>query len=140
MDVKTAAGVKRQEVTVNDGDDLQQTTKRAIYADFRVGEINTARDEEFLELRYPGGEVMLAVGQAYGDVDALAVSHAHVSQAQVVIAGIEQRAGFVDAMRFVHFQSHAQQGEFEQISEVDFVIDDEDAACGFFSSHDLPRR
>ena len=73
LDVKTAAGVKRQEVTVNDGDDLQQTTKRAIYADFRVGEINTARDEEFLELRYPGGEVMLAVGQAYGDVDALAV-------------------------------------------------------------------
>ncbi|CAN7599599.1 DEAD/DEAH box helicase family protein [Variovorax paradoxus] len=73
LDVKTATGVKRQEVTVSDGDDLQQTTKRAIYADFRVGEINTAKGEEFLELRYPGGEAMLAVGQAYGDVDALAV-------------------------------------------------------------------
>jgi type III restriction enzyme len=65
--------VKRQEVTVSDGDDLQQTTKRDIYIDFRVGEINTAKGEEFLELRYPGGEIMLAVGQAYGDVDALAV-------------------------------------------------------------------
>ena len=73
LDVKTAAGVKRQEVTVSDGDDLQQTTKRDIYADFRVGEINTAKGSEFLELRYPGGEVMLAVGQAHGDVDALAV-------------------------------------------------------------------
>jgi len=73
LDVKTATGVKRQEVTVSDGDDLQQTTKRDIYADFRVGEINTSKGEEFLELRYPGGEAMLAQGQAYGDVDALAV-------------------------------------------------------------------
>jgi type III restriction enzyme len=73
LDVKTSTGVRRQEVTVSDGDDLQQTTKRDIYADFRIGEINTAKGEEFLELRYPGGEAMLAVGQAYGDVDALAV-------------------------------------------------------------------
>jgi type III restriction enzyme len=73
LDVKTATGVNRQEVTVNDGDDLWQSTKREIYTDFRVGEINTAKGEEFLELRYPGGEAMLAVGQAYGDVDALAV-------------------------------------------------------------------
>ena len=73
LDVKTATGVKRQEVTISDGDDLQQTTKRAIYADFRIGEISTAKGEEFLELRYPGGEAMLVVGQAHGDVDALAV-------------------------------------------------------------------
>ena len=73
LHVQTASGVKVQEVVVNDGDDLQQTTRRAIYADFRVGEINTAKDEEFLELRYPGGEVYLAVGQAHGDVDALAI-------------------------------------------------------------------
>lgn len=73
LDVATANGVKRQEVTVCDGDDLEQITKRAIYADFRIGEINTAKDEEFLELRYPGGEAYLALGQAHGDVDALAV-------------------------------------------------------------------
>ena len=73
LDVKTATGVTRQELTVNDGDDLQQTAKRDIYADFRVGEIRTAKGEELLELRYPGGEAFLAVGQAYGDVDALAV-------------------------------------------------------------------
>ncbi len=73
LDMTTANGVKRQEVTVCDGDDLEQSTKRAIYADFRIGEINVAKDEEFLELRYPGGEAYLALGQAHGDVDALAV-------------------------------------------------------------------
>jgi type III restriction enzyme len=73
LHVQTASGVKPQDVVVNDGDDLQQTTRRAVYADFRVGEINTAKDEEFLELRYPGGEVYLAIGQAHGDVDALAI-------------------------------------------------------------------
>ena len=74
LDVTTANGVKRQEVMVSDGDDLEQTSKkRAIYADFRIGEINAAKGEEFLELRYPGGEVYLAVGQAHGDVDVLAV-------------------------------------------------------------------
>ena len=73
LDVATRSGVKRQEVTVSDGDDLEQTASRAIYADFRVGEINTAKGDEFLELRYPGGEAYLALGQAHGDVDALAV-------------------------------------------------------------------
>lgn len=73
LHVQTATGAKPQELTVNDGDDLQQLAKRAVYADFRVGEISTAKGEEFMELRYPGGEVYLALGQAHGEVDALAV-------------------------------------------------------------------
>ncbi|MEG7405836.1 type III restriction-modification system endonuclease [Serratia marcescens] len=74
LDKQTATGVQRAEVTVSDGDDLQQSADgRAIYADFRVGEINTAKGEAFMELRYPGGEVFLQPGQAHGDVDALAV-------------------------------------------------------------------
>lgn len=74
LDKQAATGVQRVEVTVSDGDDLQQSADgRAIYADFRVGEINTAKGEEFMELRYPGGEVFLQLGQAHGDVDALAV-------------------------------------------------------------------
>lgn len=71
LDVQTAKGVQRQELTVSDGDDLQQLAGRDIYADFRVGEINTTRDEAFLELRYPGGEIFLKTGQASGDVDPL---------------------------------------------------------------------
>jgi type III restriction enzyme len=73
LHVQTATGAKPQVLAVNDGDDLQQLAKRAVYADFRVGEINTAKGEEFMELRYPGGEVYLALGQAHGEVDALAV-------------------------------------------------------------------
>lgn len=73
LHVQTASGAKPQVLTVNDGDDLEQLAKRAVYADFRVGEINTAKGEEFMELRYPGGEVYLALGQAHGEVDALAV-------------------------------------------------------------------
>jgi type III restriction enzyme len=73
LDVQTATGVKRREETVQDGDDLQQTTKRAVYADCRVGEIRVERGNEYVELRVPGGEQSLSPGQAWGDVGALAV-------------------------------------------------------------------
>lgn len=73
LHVQEAGGPKLREVSVSDGDDLQQITKRPIYADFRVGEINIVKGGEFMELRYPGGEVALAIGQAHGGVDELAV-------------------------------------------------------------------
>lgn len=73
LDTQAAHGVARKEVTVQDGDDLEMTTGRAIYADCRVGEIRVAMGDEFLELRYPGGEQYLRLGQTYGDVDPLAV-------------------------------------------------------------------
>ena len=73
LDVDTASGVQRREVIVQDGDNLEQTTKRAIYADCRVGEIRVANGSEYMELRVPGGEHYLKPGEAWGDVDALAV-------------------------------------------------------------------
>jgi type III restriction enzyme len=73
LDIETSTGVQRREVTVQDGDDLEQTTRRAIYADSRVGEIRVAKGNEFMELRVPGGEQYLRPGQAWGDVDALVV-------------------------------------------------------------------
>ncbi|MEE9394841.1 MAG: DEAD/DEAH box helicase family protein [Planctomycetota bacterium] len=74
LDVETKAGVRRKEVTVRDGDDLEQTTGRAVYEDCRIGEIRVAKGSESLELRVPGGEHYLAKGDAHGDVDALAVA------------------------------------------------------------------
>lgn len=65
LDVQTARGVKRQEVTVHDGDNLEQTTKRAIYADCRIGEIRVAKGKEYMELRVPGGEEFLKPGEAW---------------------------------------------------------------------------
>jgi type III restriction enzyme len=72
-DVETATGTQRREVTVQDGDDLEQTTKRAIYRDCRVGEIRTKKGSEFMELRVPGGEQYLKPGEAWGAVDPLAI-------------------------------------------------------------------
>jgi len=73
LDVQTSSGVRRREVVVQDGDDLEQATKRAIYADCRVGEIRVEKGNEYVELRVPGGEEYLRPGEAWGDVDALAV-------------------------------------------------------------------
>jgi type III restriction enzyme len=73
LDVETGSGIKRQEKAVQDGDHLEQTTGRAIYADCRIGEIRVEKGNEYLELRVPGGEQYLKPGQAWGDVDALAV-------------------------------------------------------------------
>jgi len=73
LDVETGGGVRRQEVTVQDGDNLEQTTRRAIYSDCRIGEIRVEKGNEYMELRVPGGEQFLRPGQAWGDVDHLSV-------------------------------------------------------------------
>lgn len=73
LDIETRSGVQRKEVTVQDGDDLEQTTGRAIYADCRVGEIRVEPGNEFMELRYAGGEKYLRPGEAWGDLDPMAV-------------------------------------------------------------------
>jgi len=73
LDVETRTGVQRQEITVQDGDMLNMLTGRELYADCRIGEIRAARGSEHMELRVPGGEHFLRPGEAYGDVDLLAV-------------------------------------------------------------------
>ncbi len=73
IDVQAGTGVDRRKVTVQDGDNLEMTTGRAVYHDCRVGEIRVAKGNEFMELRYPGGEQYLRQGEAYGDVEPLAV-------------------------------------------------------------------
>jgi type III restriction enzyme len=80
LDVQTATGVVRREVTVQDGDDLEQHTHRAMYSDFRVGEIRVAKNDQFVELRYPGGEKYLRPGQAHGDVEPLAVQRQMIAR------------------------------------------------------------
>ena len=74
LDIATAHGVARQTVTVAPLDKLEELTKREIYRDHIIGQdIRDAKYDKFMELRYPGGEEYLRPGQAYGDVDALAV-------------------------------------------------------------------
>lgn len=73
LDVEESGKVRRRELNVQDGDLLELTTGRAVYHECRVGEIRVERGNEFMELRVPGGEHFLRIGQAFGDVDALAV-------------------------------------------------------------------
>ena len=73
LDVESANGVRRMERTVQDGDDLEQETGRAVYHDCRIGEIHVGGGRDFVELRVPNEECWLRVGEAFGDVDALGV-------------------------------------------------------------------
>jgi len=74
LHVATASGVRPQVIEVAPLDKLEQITKREIYKDHIIGqEIRDAKGDQFMELRYPGGEQYLRPGQAYGDVEALAV-------------------------------------------------------------------
>ena len=73
LDMEVAGGVRRRVRTVQDGDDLEQETGRAVYRDCRIGEIRVGKGSAFVELRVPGGEYFLGAGEAWGDVDAAAV-------------------------------------------------------------------
>ena len=73
IDVEETNRVRRRQVTVRDGDDLEQTTGRAVYRDCRIGEIRVGKGSAFVELRTPGGERFLQEGEAWGDVDASAI-------------------------------------------------------------------
>jgi type III restriction enzyme len=73
LDMQAASGVQRREVTVHDGDDLEQTTGRSVYQDCRIGEVRVERGNEFVELRVPGGEQYLKPGEAWGEVDGRSV-------------------------------------------------------------------
>ena len=73
LDMQAAGRVRRQEMVVQDGDNLELTTGRAVYRDCRIGEIRVERGNQLMELRVPGGEQYLRPDQAYGDIDASAV-------------------------------------------------------------------
>lgn len=78
LDVLGRAGsVQRKEVVVQDGDDLEQTTGREIYANMRVGTLRAAtkspKTEALMELHVPGGQQYLTVDESWGGVEPLAV-------------------------------------------------------------------
>ena len=110
IDVLEGKTVRRKEVTVQDGDDLEELTNRAIYADCRIGEIRVAKDSQFLEVKLPGGETFLEPGQAVGDVDADALKrlmirrtiHEHLDkEKRLAPLGIKVLSlFFIDAVEF----------------------------------------
>lgn len=69
IDTQSGAHISRKPLWVQDGDDLEQTTKRQVYANCRIGEIRSGKGKELLELKTPGGEHFLRSGEAFGDID-----------------------------------------------------------------------
>ncbi|MCL4844392.1 MAG: DEAD/DEAH box helicase family protein [Bryobacteraceae bacterium] len=67
LDVQRGTGVSRETVTVVPGEDLEQTTGRAVYAGHLVQNIGCKAGEEFLELS--NLEKPLRPGESIGDVD-----------------------------------------------------------------------
>jgi type III restriction enzyme len=114
IDMLEGKQVRRKEVPVQDGDDLEELTKRAIYTDCRIGEIRAGRDDQLLELKLPGSETFLQPGQAVGDVDADALKrlmlrrtiHEHLEkEKRLAPLGIKVLSlFFVDAVE--HYRSY----------------------------------
>jgi type III restriction enzyme len=62
-------GVSPTVVELTGNDDLEQETKRDVYADVRVGEIRGGKGQETIELRLPGDTLWLKKGETYGGID-----------------------------------------------------------------------
>jgi type III restriction enzyme len=71
LDVQHLFEVKREVVTVSPGNNLEEITKRAVYADCLVQNIGCKSGDEFLELS--NQEKVLRLGEAIGDVDGDAI-------------------------------------------------------------------
>jgi type III restriction enzyme len=67
LDMQRGTALSREAVSVQPGDDLQQLTRRAVYADCLVQNIGCKAGGEFLELS--NLEKPLRLGEAVGDVD-----------------------------------------------------------------------
>jgi type III restriction enzyme len=69
IDVAQGKNVRRRVMTVEDGDDLEQETGRAIYENCRIGTITCGKDNQSMEISVPGGEYVLHPGEEVGGVN-----------------------------------------------------------------------
>lgn len=119
IDVQEGKQVRRKEVPVEDGDDLQELTGRAIYAGCRIGEIKAAKASQYLELKRPGGEDFLQPGQAVGEVDADGIKRLMIQRTIIEHLKKELRLAplcikvlslfFIDAVQ--HYRAHDANGQ-----------------------------
>lgn len=133
IDVQQGAQVRRKEIVVQDGDDLEDATGRAIYKDCRIGEIRVVGDDSLLEVKTVGSETFLSVGQAIGDVDPDAIKrlmirrtiHEHLEkEKRLAPIGVKVLSlFFIDAVE--HYRSYdadgnAVKGKYATIFEEEY--------------------
>lgn len=71
LDIQRGTSVSREQITIQAGEDLEQTTNRPLYAGFVVDDIGCRKGEEYVQLS--NQEEPLRVGGAIGGVDEDAV-------------------------------------------------------------------
>lgn len=78
IDIEKTGRVSRKTKTVYDGEDIEQLTGRALYANYSIGEITKNGPTQSMELKTPGEHKWLNPGQAVGDVDDDAVKRSMI--------------------------------------------------------------
>ncbi len=68
VDLLRGGNVRREVMTVEDGDDLEQETGRPIYENYRIGTISCGTGNQSMEISMPGGEETLHPGEEVGGV------------------------------------------------------------------------
>jgi type III restriction enzyme len=138
LDVLGKAGiVQRKDVVVQDGDDLEQTTGREIYANMRVGTLRAAtkspKTEALMELHVPGGQQYLGVDESWGGVEPLAIQREMIRRTIKEHLDKEKRLRplgvkvlslfFIDAVdkyRVYDAEGNAQKGVYATIFEEEY--------------------
>ncbi|HNP50535.1 MAG TPA: DEAD/DEAH box helicase family protein [Nitrosomonas nitrosa] len=69
IDVQRGKNVRREILTVEDGDDLEQITNRSIYENMQIGTITCGKDNESIEVKGDGFDQLLKPGDTIGGVD-----------------------------------------------------------------------
>jgi len=75
IDVQRGKNVKREILTVDDGDDLEQITNRSIYENMQIGTITCGKDNESIEVKGDGFGQTLRPDEAVGGVDPDEIRH-----------------------------------------------------------------
>jgi len=133
LDALRAGAVRRVDVTVQDGDDLEQTTGREIYANLRIGTIRVSKKDELLEIHVPGGQMYLRLEDSWGGVEPLAIQREMIrrtikehldKEKRLRPLGIKVLSLFfidaVDKYRLYDAQGNAQKGVYATIFEEEY--------------------
>ncbi|KWT11497.1 Type III restriction enzyme, res subunit [Pseudomonas savastanoi] len=68
IDVQRGKNIKREILTVEDGDDLEQIANRAIYENMQIGTITCGKGKESIQIKGPGIDETLLSGDSIGGV------------------------------------------------------------------------
>ena len=69
IDITRGGKIRRDVMTVEDGDDLEQETGRAIYENCRIGTITCGQNNQSMVISCPGGESILHPGEEIGGIN-----------------------------------------------------------------------